>query len=478
MLTTLYRVAVSALLTLPLSVNALTVDDWFEEFKNEASDQELYRFLYALPKGADLHNHLTGSNFSEWWYELATNPDKNGGYRYYTRVKIENCAEYGSDMFSFSAYLMYFHNLQESGFNQLSDCEQSEYKRLEDLNEAEKKAWLNSLRLDKDHEGRDEFFQTHWQRLNDLTANPYLVAETLYLNMEAFAREGVTYLESIQGMRGFKKPDGSPLEPDTVADIFRDRLAQADARQTGVTVRLQYYLLRFLPQAEDDLEWMYDFVDRHRDLFVGINFVGREDNDKGYPLRFLPVLRKLRQTTPTLPLSIHAGEVDEPNHHVRDTLLLGASRIGHGINLISDPDTMLTMRNSDYLIEINLISNLLLKYVNDYSQHPFPEYLRIGIPVALSTDDRGMWDSNLTDEYFVAVKEFNLSWQELITLGSNSLRFSFLDDTSKKRLLNEYDQRVTAFSQAFQRKGLKSLQGVSPVSYSFTCRFYDLCLQP
>jgi adenosine deaminase CECR1 len=34
-------------------------------------------------------------------------------------------------------------------------------------------------------------------------------------------------------------------------------------------------------------------------------------------------------------LSIHAGEVDEPNDHVRDTLLLGADRIGHGVNLIT-----------------------------------------------------------------------------------------------------------------------------------------------
>ncbi len=40
--------------------------------------------------------------------------------------------------------------------------------------------------------------------------------------------------------------------------------------------------------------------------------VGREDNDKGYPLRFLPVLRELRHEYPEINLSIHAGEVDEP----------------------------------------------------------------------------------------------------------------------------------------------------------------------
>src|SRR6202011_6287022 len=112
--------------------------------------------------------------------------------------------------------------------------------------------------------------------------------------------------------------------------------------------------------------------------------------------------------------------------------------IGHGVNLINDPETMLRMRYGPYLVEINLFRSLLLEYVSDYSQHPFPEYLRVGIPVALSTDDRGMWDSNMTDEYFVAVREFNLSWEEMVGLGRNSLAHSFLDAATKQRLLTEY----------------------------------------
>ena len=90
----------------------------------------------------------------------------------------------------------------------------------------------------------------------------------------------------------------------------------------------------------------FEVADGYRDLYVGVNMVGREDDDKGYPLRFLPLLRELRHKYPDINLSIHAGEVDEPNHHVRDTLLLGANRIGHGVNLITDPDTMVLMRTA------------------------------------------------------------------------------------------------------------------------------------
>ena len=115
--------------------------------------------------------------------------------------------------------------------------------------------------------------------------------------------------------------------------------------------------------------------------------------------------------------------------------------------------------------------------MKDYSQHPFPEYLRIGIPVALSTDDRGMWDSNMTDEYFVAVREFNLSWSEITQLGRNSLVHSFVDEPTKQKLLADYDKRVAAFAERFQKGGWASLKSVKPVTYSFICKHYSVCMK-
>lgn len=449
--------------------------DWFSDFKNHATPMQLYHFLYLLPKGGDLHNHLGGSNFSEWWYELATQPEQNGGYRYYTRTVIKLCKGYGTNEFNSAPQSLMFRTIQHSHYNTLSECEKSEYRLMDELNLDQKTAWLNSIRLNKAFEGRSEFFEKHWSRLNDLGRNPTIAAEMIVKNMQAFAEEGLTYLETqINAFSGLKS-DGSAYSGDEVIDLFRQRLTQNDAIDTGVTTRLQQSLLRFLPDAEENLKRNYRLADRNRDILVGLNIVGREDNDKGYPLRFLKTFRELRQSIPAVKLSIHAGEVDEPNFHVRDTLLLGADRIGHGINLIDDPQTMLLMRNNKYLIEINLVSNLMLEYVSEYSQHPFPEYLRTGIPVALSTDDRGMWDSTMTDEYFVAVKEFNLSWQELISLGENSLIFSFVDDVNKQKLLKDYAVRVKKFADEFQQKGIKMLKQVKPDKRLFICQRYQLC---
>lgn len=448
-------------------------NEWFETFKKEASDQQLYTFLYGMPKGGDLHNHLSGAGFPEWWYELALEQKKRG-FTYYTKVKINNCRSYADQHLGTSPYFLMFVNIQNSKYDKLSDCEKSEYIALADLDETQKTGWMNSLRLNGMHEGRNEFFETHWQRLNDLFLNHEIQAEILVRNMQAFGKEGLSYLEIDMTPVGMN-PDGSFLTPEFVLSYYKERLLQKDALETDVTVRFHYALLRFTPDAEKNLEDMYKFVDSHRDMYVAIDMVGREDNDKGHPLRFLPTLRKLRSQYPGIQLSIHAGEVDEPNPHIRNTLLLGANRIGHGINLLSDPDTFLLMRHGPYLVEINLISNLLLEYVSDYSSHILPELLRTNVPVALSTDDRGMFDSNITDEFFVAVKEFNLSWSEIKMLSKNSLSYGFMDDKTKEELMKQFDSRISSFEAKIKSNMSASLKSIQPISYSFTCGRYKLC---
>jgi adenosine deaminase CECR1 len=470
-------VSLIALLLLGSQRPAHAAEAWFEQVKATATPAQLYRFLYAMPKGGDLHNHLTGAVRSEWFWDAAMAAQARG-YVYYTRVRIENCAPYGHDEFGPARALLLFKNIQASSYAKLDACGKSEFKRLQDLDAREKQGWLDSMRLDQPYEGRNEFFDAIWDRINDLLQNPYLICDILLRNMQAFGREGVVYLETQQGAEGAVKPDGSPYSVDEVVTIYRQFLASAPAKATRVEVRFQNALLRFTPDAEQHLRTLYAITDRYRDLYVGVNMVGREDNEKGYPLRFLPTLRELRHKYPDINLSIHAGENDEPNSHIRDTLLLGAKRIGHGVNLIKDPETMLRMRYGPYMVEINLISNLLLEYVSDYSQHPFPEYLRIGIPVALSTDDRGMWDSNMSDEFYVATKEFNLSWEEILELSHNSLRYAFVDEPTKQRLLAGYDERIAEFTQAFKKTGWASLEGATPVSYSFLCKHYQVCLLP
>lgn len=107
----------------------------------------------------------------------------------------------------------------------------------------------------------------------------------------------------------------------------------------------------------------------------------------------------------------------------------------------------------------------------DLENHPFPELLRTGVPVCLNTDDRGMWDSNMTDEYYTAVTHYNLSWQEIVLLGRNSLSYAFVEESIKSDLIEDYESRIAAFEQEFGEstlaEALQSLESVQPVTYGY-----------
>lgn len=461
-------------LTLACLVRGLAADfaPRFEALVQTASPAQLYALLYALPKGGDLHNHSAGSERPEWLLAVLTDPARNGGDRFYTRSRssgARNPREAGA----------HHHVIRHFTYDRLPAAERADYVPLAQLTPDERLAWCSSFRLDAPGEGRDEFFNAIWARRGEIGQNLPARLELLVENIKAFGAEGVRYLETQMGADNLTTNDGQLIPPTEVAAAIRRRLAQPDVQATGVVVRFQDTILRFRPDAETKLAEAYAFVDAHRDLWVALNLAGIEADPRGRPSRFLATFRQLRARYPTLPLSIHAGEMDGPDSHVRDTLLLGASRIGHGLNLIHDRETFLLLQQTRrVLVEINLISNRLLEYVPNLSRHPFPEYLRTGLPVCLNTDDRGMWDSNLTDEYYTAVTTFRLSWPELVLLGRNSLTYAFVQSDVKTRLLADYDARVAAFEERFSAGSVADardrLRDVQPIAYGYAQRTWGL----
>ncbi|MBL9190546.1 MAG: hypothetical protein JNK23_23915 [Opitutaceae bacterium] len=443
----------------------------FDDLVRTATPRQLYALLYDLPKGGDLHNHAGGSDRPEWMFEILTDPARNGGDAFYTR------ARFGPETEPAARYRL----IRRRTYEQLAPAARAGYVPLADLSPAERIAWANAFRLDAPGEGRDEFFNVIWPRRGDLSQNLDARLELLVVNLQAFAAEGLAYLETQFGLDGLVTPDGRALTPAEAAPLIERRLAQPDVVATGVVVRFQDTVIRFRPDAEARLSEIYAFVAAHRDRWVGINMAGIESDPRGRPLRFLSTLRRLRAQHPTLSLSFHAGEMDGADSHVRDTLLLGASRLGHAVNLIKDPDTLLLLQQQQrVLVEINLISNRLLGYVPDLTQHPFPEYLRTGVPVCLNTDDRGMWDSNLTDEYFTAVTTYRLSWPEVVQLGRNSLARAFVQPEVKAKLLAAYETRIAAFEQKYGAgsptisDALGKVEKVKPVTYGYAKRTWGL----
>jgi adenosine deaminase CECR1 len=75
------------LITLMMLPVHAAIADWFDDLKVKGNAEDLYRVLYYMPKGGDLHNHLTGSAFPEWWYDAAL-AEKERGYEYRQRIQL------------------------------------------------------------------------------------------------------------------------------------------------------------------------------------------------------------------------------------------------------------------------------------------------------------------------------------------------------------------------------------------------------
>lgn len=442
-------------------------DSRFAAIVRDATPGELYSFLWALPKGGDLHHHFGLSVPADVWLAYATDPVHTRGNAFYTRLKFDSCPGDNEP-------LIRFRNIQRSTWQALSDCRRAEYTPLAALTGPQRAAWLSSLKIDQPGEGRNEFFDVIVPRMGEMDKDPNLLGDAMAEALKRMAAQGVRYLETQVTPVTWIAQDGRRLSPDEGVDVVRAVLNRPGVKATGIQVRFLYSLLRFRPDSEQMLEFAYRFVDRHRDLWKGINLVGREDNDKGYPLRFLETFRRMRRQYPDIHLSIHAGEKDSPGREVRDTLLLGAERIGHGVNLITDPDTLLLARSGKFLVEIQLISNKLLEYTPDLSLHPFPEYLRTGIPVCLNTDDAMAWDSNLTDEYYTALTTFHLSWEEIVQLGRNSLTYSFAEPPLKRELLAGYDAAIESFEKRMSGDWRAALRDVNAQPSGYAVRTFGL----
>jgi adenosine deaminase len=138
---------------------------------------------------------------------------------------------------------------------------------------------------------------------------------------------------------------------------------------------------------------------------------------------------------------IHAGEIGGPEKIREAVEILGAERIGHGIGAIRDESLMDTLRERGITLEVCPVSNLRTGALEiqrgkgaGLSAHPFPQLVRHGIPVVLSTDDPAMFHTTLLEEYqhvhAMGVKEDEL--KQVIAQGFHS---AFLSPEEKSRYL-------------------------------------------
>ncbi len=240
--------------------------------------------------------------------------------------------------------------------------------------------------------------------------------------------------------------------------VARVEAASAGIDDAQFTLRHQAYAVRLLPPSQVFSALLAGFKAASASpLIVGVNLVGAENQDvsmRDYALH-MQMFRFLKAQYPQVKLALHAGELtlgmvppEGLKSHIDQAInVAGADRIGHGIDLAHESNAsgiMKTMRERGIPVEINLTSNEFILGVKGEA-HPVTLYRKYGVPFVLSSDDPGVSRNTLANEYVLFASRYKPSYAEIKKLSYDALRYAFLPDAQKKRLLDQLDERFARF---------------------------------
>ena len=409
----------------------------------------LLAFLRQMPKGGDLHNHLSGAIYAESWIDYAAEDGLCVDHTtsFLIAPPCDPCEKYASKPAVACAYKD--HVL----YNQIID------------------AWSMRNWNRGDASGHDHFFAT-FDKFYLATLNH--TGDELAESASRAAADHLQYLELMYTADNMDAANlGSKLGwnanfptmrekllasglKDVVA-AARNRLDRDEAKMRsllkcetkeahpGCTVKIRYLyqVLRGLPRESVFAQILLGFALANEDpRFVGLNLVMPEDwyvpmHDFDLHMHMLDYLHEIY---PKVHITLHAGELalglvppEGLRFHIRESIERGhAERIGHGTSVMHEDNAvglLKEMARRNVLVEICLTSNDVILDVRD-DDHPLPAYRKYGVPIALATDDQGVSRTDMTTEYWRAAQTYRLSYSELKDMARASVEHSFLPGAS------------------------------------------------
>ncbi|HEY0701789.1 MAG TPA: hypothetical protein VGD60_03395 [Candidatus Acidoferrales bacterium] len=207
-----------------------------------------------------------------------------------------------------------------------------------------------------------------------------------------------------------------------------------------ITVRYLNQVLRAFPKEQVFAQMVAAFEISSVDpRVVGVNLVQSQDeyralHDFDLHMRMLDYLHRVY---PNVHISLHAGELTpgevRPDEflvsHIRQSIEVGhAERIGHGLDVIYEKDVpglLAEMAQRHILVEDCVYSHELVRGMTG-DENVLPIYLRAGVPVAIATDDEGIVRSQITWYFRRAVLGYRVDYPTLKRMVRASLEHAFL----------------------------------------------------
>lgn len=415
---------------------------------------ELAMFFNNMPKGADLHHHYSGSIYAEQYLEWV---DKLGYCVDKTTWSVQtdkaadrkNCATVAELEKDPIAYRSLMHKWSTMDF----------YNHTQNQLPPDLAFFTTFLRFDgvASTNGNDG-----QKRLKERA-----IAENVSYIETVFEIAPITFDAEFDGKLTdeaafaayLAKLEASPAFNKGIADYS----AYVDSSSVGIddeqfTMRYQPFVLRFLSPSIVFSQMAAGFkIASQNKKVVSVNIVGAEHypvSMRDYKLH-MRMFKFLSAKYPSVKLSLHAGELalgqvppEGLKFHIADAIdVAGAKRIGHGMDIAheSQPHAILKkMREKNIPVEVNLTSNEFILGVKGEA-HPINIYRKYGVPFVLSSDDTGVSRNTLSNEYVLFASRYKTNYAEVKKLSYDSIRYAFLADGDKQRLLKQLDARFAKF---------------------------------
>ena len=134
-----------------------------------------------------------------------------------------------------------------------------------------------------------------------------------------------------------------------------------------------------------------------------------------------------------LALTAHAGEVPGPGR-VAEVLDFGVGRVAHGVTAADDDALVAVLRDRDVTLDVCPTSNVQAGIVPSLAAHPIARLHRAGVSVTLSTDDRTVSATTLSQELERAMEVIGLTDEEVVAISLNAFRRAFAPRPVMRRL--------------------------------------------
>ncbi len=427
----------------------------------------LHDFLLRMPKGGDLHHHLTGAVYAESYIEYAI---EDGDCIDATTFAIvappcDGTAKVAATQAA-SDFALRNHVIDALSIRNFHPSPLDEDVRLHFF-----------AAFDK----FDRVTNGHWGEMFAEVVHRAAAQNELYLETMLTPDQGevlqlargVTYTEDFGALR-------RQLLAAGMAKAIADGRHNLDAGEAGMrerfdcagrhpdvgcalTLRYQYQVLRAFPRVSVFAQMLAGFEMASVDpRVVAINLVQSQDEynalaDFALHMRMLDYLHRIY---PKVHITLHAGELTPGQvppeqflvSHIRESIGVGhAERIGHGLDIVYErnaPAILAEMARKHILVEDCLFSHEVVRGMTG-RDNVLPIYLRNHVPIALATDDEAVVRSDLTASFERAVLGYGIDYPTLKEFVRNSLRYAFVDPATRRRLEAREEAAFTGFESSF-----------------------------